>query len=123
MHFAHVIQIRLAELRSANRLGVFWILLEHSSTTTFVGNWRRTVKIVAYRRDLNPCYRRESGRSAMPCKERLGTPRCKLWLYRPCTASFSVGSVKRLGDLAILKTKRTDDLEPSWQDEKDWLCI
>ena len=59
-HLAHVIQIRLAELRSANRLGVFWILLEHSSTTTFVGNWRRAVKIVAYRRDLNLCYRRES---------------------------------------------------------------
>ena len=59
----------------------------------------------------------------MPCKERLETPRCKLWLYRPCTASFSVGSVKRLGDLAILKTKRKDDLEPCWQDEKDWLCI
>src|SRR5258707_12966578 len=59
----------------------------------------------------------------MPCKERLETPRCKLWLYRPCTASFSVGSVKRLGDLAILKTKRKDDLEPYWQDEKDWLCI
>jgi len=35
--------------------------------------------------------------------QRLETPRCKLWLYRPCTASFSVGSVKRLGDLAILK--------------------
>jgi len=31
--------------------------------------------------------------------------------------------VKRLGDLAILKTKRKDDLEPYWQDEKDWLCI
>src|SRR5882672_11578490 len=59
----------------------------------------------------------------MPCKERLETPRCKLWLYRPCTASFSVGSVKRLGDLAILKTKRKDDLAPYWQDEKDWLCI
>ena len=59
----------------------------------------------------------------MPCKERLETPRCKLWLYRLCTASFSVGSVKRLGDLAILKTKRKDDLEPYWQDEKDWLCI
>ena len=36
---------------------------------------------------------------------------------------FSVGSVKRLGDLAILKAKRKDDLEPYWQDEKDWLCI
>jgi hypothetical protein len=59
----------------------------------------------------------------MPCKERLETPRCRLWLYRPCTASFSVGSVKRLGDLAILKTKRKDDLKPYWQDEKDWLCI
>ena len=57
---ACVIQSRLGELRSANRLGVFWILLEHSSTTTFVGNWRRAVKIVAYRRDLNPCYRRDS---------------------------------------------------------------
>jgi hypothetical protein len=31
--------------------------------------------------------------------------------------------VKRLGDLAILKTKRKDDLAPYWQDEKDWLCI
>ena len=59
----------------------------------------------------------------MPCKERLETPRCKLWLYRPCTASFGVGSVKRLGDLPILRTKRKDDLEPYWQDEKDWLCI
>jgi hypothetical protein len=27
-----------------------------------------------------------------------------------------------LGDLAILATKRKDDLEPYWQDEKDWLC-
>jgi hypothetical protein len=43
-------------------------------------------------------------------------------LYRPCTASFGVGSLKRLGDLAILRTKRKDDLEPYWQDEKDWLC-
>jgi hypothetical protein len=31
--------------------------------------------------------------------------------------------VKRPGDLAILRTKRKDDLEPYWQDEKDWLCI
>ena len=31
--------------------------------------------------------------------------------------------MKRLGDLAILKTKRKDDLAPYWQDEKDWLCI
>jgi hypothetical protein len=31
--------------------------------------------------------------------------------------------VKRLGDLAILRTKRKDDLEPYWQDEMDWLCI
>jgi hypothetical protein len=30
--------------------------------------------------------------------------------------------LKRLGDLAILRTKRKDDLEPYWQDEKDWLC-
>jgi hypothetical protein len=59
----------------------------------------------------------------MPCKERLETPRCRLWLYRPCTASFGVGSLKRLGDLAILRTKRKDDSEPYWQDEKDWLCI
>jgi hypothetical protein len=59
----------------------------------------------------------------MLCKERLETPRCKLRLYRPCTGSFSVGSVKKLGDLAILKTKRKDDLEPYWQDEKDRLCF
>ena len=31
--------------------------------------------------------------------------------------------MKRLGDLAILRTKRKDDLEPYWQDEMDWLCI
>jgi hypothetical protein len=31
--------------------------------------------------------------------------------------------VKELGDLAILRTKRKDDLEPYGQDEKDWLCI
>jgi hypothetical protein len=30
--------------------------------------------------------------------------------------------LKRPGDLAILRTKRKDDLEPYWQDEKDWLC-
>ena len=58
----------------------------------------------------------------MPCKERLETPRCRLWLYRPCTASFGVGSLERLGDLAILRTKRKDDLELYWQYEKDWLC-
>ena len=27
------------------------------------------------------------------------------------------------GDLAVLGTKRKDDFEPFWQDEKDWLCI
>src|SRR5260370_3443600 len=59
----------------------------------------------------------------MPCKERLEAPRYRLWLYRPCTASFGVGSLKRLGGLAILGTKRKDDFEPYWQDEKDWLCI
>jgi hypothetical protein len=30
----------------------------------------------------------------MPCKERLETSRCRRWLYRPCTASFGVGSLK-----------------------------
>ena len=53
------------------------------------------------RRDLNPRLRREramtswitlylqgSGRSAMPCKEQLGTLRRIFWLYRSCTASF-----------------------------------
>ena len=44
-------------------------------------------------------------------------------VYRLCIASFGVGSLKRLGDVAILRTKRKDDLEPYWQDEKDWLCI
>jgi hypothetical protein len=58
----------------------------------------------------------------MPCKERLETPRYRLWLYRPCTAGFGVGSLKRLRDLAIVRTKRKDDWEPYWQDEKDWLC-
>jgi hypothetical protein len=30
--------------------------------------------------------------------------------------------VRKRGDLAILRTNRKDDLEPYWQDEKDWLC-
>ena len=57
----------------------------------------------------------------MPCKERARNAKVQFWLYRPCTASFDVGSLKR-GDLAILRTKRKDDLEPYWQDERDWLC-
>jgi hypothetical protein len=57
-------------------------------------------------RDLNPCYRREraltgwitlllqeSGRSAMPCKERLDTLRRIYCLHRSCTASFDRGSL------------------------------
>jgi hypothetical protein len=27
------------------------------------------------------------------------------------------------GDLAVLGTKHKENLEPFWQDEKDWLCI
>jgi len=34
---------------------------------------------------------------------------------------WDVKSGKR-GDLTILRTNRKDDLEPYWQDEKDWLC-
>jgi hypothetical protein len=57
----------------------------------------------------------------MPCKERLETPRYRRWLYRPCTASFGVGS---------LNNWRSDDFENEaqglfraiLQDEKDWLC-
>src|SRR5438045_3173816 len=28
----------------------------------------------------------------------------------------------KLEDLSILRTNRTDDLEPHWQDDIDWLC-
>ena len=33
-------------------------------------------------------YLQGSGRSAMPCKEQMGTLRRIFWLYRSCTASF-----------------------------------
>jgi hypothetical protein len=29
----------------------------------------------------------------------------------------------KLEDLSILRTNHTDDLEPHWQDDRDWLCI
>jgi len=39
-------------------------------------------------------------------------------LYR----EFLAQRARNLGDLAIVRTDRKDDLEPYWQEEKDRLC-
>src|SRR5579864_5378055 len=52
----------------------------------------------------------------MPCKEPVRTRENTPMLYRPCTASFAMGS-RKTGRLSILRTSRRDVLEPYWEDE------
>ena len=56
----------------------------------------------------------------MPCKEQREKLRNEFWLYRFCTASFDP---KLSHEVIRDGGKRKGDFEPSWQDEKDCLCI